>query len=110
VKLSEAKATLPGAKQVFRGEALSDWIGLRDEPVPPATTAMLEPVIVRGRAVKPASSLHEARSRFESDLDELPAAARRLDVGAPVVAGITPALAELEVRVRAAALGGESQS
>jgi nicotinate phosphoribosyltransferase len=110
VKLSEAKATLPAAKQVFRGDSVSDWIGLRDEPVPPGTAAMLEPVMIGGRALKPASSLPEARSRFEADLDQLPASARTLDVTSPVVAGMTPALASLEMQVRAAALGDVSDS
>ena len=52
-KLSIAKATLPGAKQVFRSEGLCDTICLRDEPPPPDAIGLLEPAMRAGRAIKP---------------------------------------------------------
>ncbi|HKZ75282.1 MAG TPA: nicotinate phosphoribosyltransferase, partial [Actinomycetota bacterium] len=52
LKLSEAKATEPGRKQVFRGEG-GDVIGLRDEPPPPGSEPLLVPVMLEGRRTGP---------------------------------------------------------
>lgn len=82
LKLSTGKATLPGAKQVFRGDGLTDVIGLRHELPRPGTAPLLEPVMVQGErlagATDPGEALEVARRRFEADLDRLPEAARRL--------------------------------
>jgi nicotinic acid phosphoribosyltransferase len=51
-KLSTGKATLSGAKQVFRCPGLRDQIGRRDEPPALDSVAILEPVIRAGRRVK----------------------------------------------------------
>ena len=78
-KLSAGKATLPGAKQVFRGARLDDTIGLRDEPARPAAAPLLQPFMSGGHRLAPPESLGAARERFEVDLRALPASARDLD-------------------------------
>lgn len=98
-KLSSGKVTLPGAKQVFRGAGLRDWLGLRSEEPPPGTIRLLEAVMVNGRRSEPVTdppqALTAARARFEADLAELPETARALtDPRAPVPA-LTPALQRL---------------
>jgi nicotinate phosphoribosyltransferase len=102
-KLSEGKATLPGAKQVFRGEGLVDQLGLADEEVPPGTEPLLEIVMSEGKrlhASDPVEALVRARGRFEADLALLPASARALrDAKAPYPS-FTEALAKLTEEVR----------
>ncbi len=82
LKLSTGKATLPGAKQVFRGAGMADVLALREEAEPRGTRPLLEPVMSGGMrlsAAPPASrSLAAARRRFEADLSELPDPARAL--------------------------------
>jgi nicotinate phosphoribosyltransferase len=78
-KLSQGKAGEPGAKQVFRGaHPGDDVVGLRDEPAPAGTRALLEPVMSGGRRTGPPRDLAAARAAFEADLEALPEAARRL--------------------------------
>lgn len=103
VKLSPGKATLPGAKQVFRGRNLSDQIGLRREEPPAGTVPLLEKVMNRGRPLWPGESLSRARQRFEADLAELPAQAALLDGAVAPAASITPAMQRLAEDVRARA-------
>jgi nicotinate phosphoribosyltransferase len=86
LKLSADKATYPSAKQIFRGPGLHDVLGLRGEEAPPDAEPLLEHVMEGGRRRRPAEPLSVARERFQHDLAELPAAARRLvDPVAPVV-------------------------
>ncbi|HLG67753.1 MAG TPA: nicotinate phosphoribosyltransferase [Acidimicrobiales bacterium] len=104
-KLSTAKTSYPGAKQVFRGEQLHDHLGLATEPAPAGTRPLLEEVMRGGQrtgpAHGPAELLAAARCRFEADLAALPAAARRLvDPLAPAPA-LTPALRHLTDTVHA---------
>jgi nicotinate phosphoribosyltransferase len=77
MKLSPGKATAPGPKQVFRGPA-GDVVGLREEPPPPGTEALLVPVMREGRRVAAREPVEAARRRFEADLPLLPDGARRL--------------------------------
>jgi nicotinate phosphoribosyltransferase len=102
-KLSEGKATLAGAKQIFRGPGLRDRIGLRDETAPAGTTALLEEMMRSGRRRRQPDSLAAARARFAADLRELPDTARDLAHPAAPVSEITPALARLTEEVRATA-------
>jgi len=82
MKLSEGKATLPGAKQVFRGPGCADVLGLADEACPAGSEPLLEPVVRAGRRIgprpSPAEAVAAARERFEADLAALPPAARAL--------------------------------
>lgn len=106
LKLSQGKATLPGAKQVFRAPGLTDVIGLRDEPAPAGSSPLLEPVIRGGRRVTgDTGSAHlvtEARRRFEHDLKQLPAAARHIKDPQMPQPAISAALAALDKTTRAA--------
>jgi nicotinate phosphoribosyltransferase len=77
MKLSPGKATAPGAKQVFRGNG-GDVLGLRDEPAPQGTEALLVPVMRGGRRLAAPEPLERAQRRFEVDLDALPEGARRV--------------------------------
>ena len=100
LKLSAAKVTLPGAKQVFRLPGLQDSIGLREEHAPPGAERLLEPAMRDGRILAGDEPLEQARRRFESDLAQLPSSATSLeDPRAPMVA-VTPALRSLSDEVR----------
>jgi nicotinate phosphoribosyltransferase len=79
MKLSAAKATAPGRKQVWRTGGEDDLLALRDEPAPGAGwRALLEPVMRHGRRVSPDPSIARMRERFRADLEQLPAKATRL--------------------------------
>jgi nicotinate phosphoribosyltransferase len=106
MKLSEGKETLPGAKQVFRGDGLSDHLGLAAEEPPAGTEPLLVPVMQDGRRLgggrsEPGEALAAARARLELDLAALPEAARDLDRPVAPVAQITPALQALTAETRA---------
>lgn len=105
-KLSTAKVTLPAAKQIFRRSHLQDLIGLRDETPPDGAETVLQQVVRDGRRVAPPEALSAARSRFEADLEQLPAEARDIDHPVAPTAGVTAALEALADEVHAAAGGG----
>ena len=95
LKLSPAKASAPGRKQVWRGPS-EDVIGLRDEAAPgPNHEPLLEPVMRAGRRLAPAPAIEEMRARFLRDLAALPVKAARLTHPEHVVAHRTQALAAL---------------
>lgn len=75
-KRSEGKATLPGAKQVFRdGSPASDVLALRGEQLP--GRPLLEPVWRDGRPLRTFDA-DEARERARGDLEALPERWRRI--------------------------------
>jgi nicotinate phosphoribosyltransferase len=82
MKLSPAKITAPGAKQVFRrlSGPFDDIVGLREEPVPPGRGPLLVPVMRDGRRLDDGFNLQSARERFERDLERLPEAACRIEL------------------------------
>ena len=95
LKLSPAKASAPGRKQVWRGPS-EDVISLRDEAAPgPNHEPLLEPVMQAGRRLAPAPSIEEMRARFERDLAALPVKASRLTHPEHVIAHRSEALASL---------------
>lgn len=104
LKLSPGKATLPGAKQVFRdptGRA-PDQLALRDEPTPTGYEPLLVPVMRAGRRIEPpdpAGEVRAARHRFDADLAWLPEPARSLTDPIPCAAALTTALAALRDRL-----------
>lgn len=98
-KLSTAKATLPGAKQVFRAGGLRDLIGLRSESAPPGTVPLLEAVMHDGRRLAGDGGWRAAKYRFEADLGELPGESAELVRPVPLRAAITPALRDLDAVV-----------
>ncbi|MEV4947090.1 nicotinate phosphoribosyltransferase [Streptomyces sp. NPDC053755] len=79
MKLSTAKATAPGPKQVFRGPGLRDVVGLANEEPPPGTEPLLRTVMRGGLRTAPPDPLAAARARFEADLAALPDGARRIE-------------------------------
>lgn len=103
LKLSAAKATSPGRKQVLRGPR-GDTIALRDEPVPDGHEPLLVPVMRRGRRTGPPRTLETARRLFEHDLAGLPERARRLADPQPPPVRVSEALRELTGSVRAETL------
>lgn len=104
-KRSPGKASLPGAKQVFRGPGLVDVLGLRDEAGPAGTTPLLRLAMTAGRRVAEPEPLDAARGRFEADLATVPSGA--LDLSSPVAPAptLSPALRELAVRVEGVSHG-----
>ena len=103
LKLSPAKATAPGRKQVWRGPS-EDVIGLRDEAAPgPNHEALLEPVMRAGRRLAPAPTMQEMHARFARDLAALPVKASRLTHPEHVVAHRSEALAALTAETAEAA-------
>ncbi|MFJ2058260.1 hypothetical protein ACIOMM_20250 [Streptomyces sp. NPDC087908] len=79
MKLSSAKVTAPGQKQVFRGPGLRDVTGLADEEPPAGTEALRRTVMRDGLRTEPPDTLTAAHARFEADLAALPNEARRID-------------------------------
>jgi len=103
LKLSEGKATYPGAKQVFRQAAAAgpggrstfegDVLGLHDETLP--GDPLLAPVLRRGELAAPLPDLEAARALARAQIDALPAATRRLESPEPLPVRLSPALQEL---------------
>jgi nicotinate phosphoribosyltransferase len=101
-KLSTGKATLPGRKQVFRGDAPGeDVLALRDEAPPSGTEPLLRRVMAGGRRTEPPEPLAAARDRLLADLAALPAGARRLADPVAPEPRVSEALEELRAQVRA---------
>lgn len=97
-KLSTAKKTLPGPKQVWRREGMAgDVIGLADEKGPPSSEPLLVEVMRGGRRAAP-GDLTEARERFREELEVLPDALRTLSPG-PYPVEISGALERLSREV-----------
>jgi nicotinate phosphoribosyltransferase len=97
-KLSRAKETLPGPKQVWRlQEMAEDVIGLAEENGPPGAEPLLSPVVRGGRPIT-TSSWEVARDRFEAELALLHPSLRSLDPK-PYRVGRTDALKALAERV-----------
>ncbi len=97
-KRSEAKATWPGRKQVFRrhdaeGRIASDIVTLADDPQD--GTPLLEPVMRGGRSVGPLSPLADLRERASAELRRLPKELQLLEKGATVPVTISQALRDL---------------
>ncbi|MFB7630903.1 nicotinate phosphoribosyltransferase [Streptomyces sp. NPDC056149] len=100
MKLSAAKVTAPGRKQVFRHRGCQDVIGLAEEPVPAGSVPLLETLLREGVRCAPRTPLAEARARLAADLAELPAAARAIRSPVPVTASVSAPLAALAADVR----------
>jgi nicotinate phosphoribosyltransferase len=100
-KLSADKATLPGAKQVWRGPSGSDdLLTMREEDRGPDGEPLLQPVMKGGSRLAAPAPLSAAQRRFEADLDWLPAGARDLRRPHPVPLRLSDRLAVLDAQVR----------
>jgi nicotinate phosphoribosyltransferase len=98
-KLSTAKATLPGPKQVWRLRGMTgDVIGLSDEPGPAGGDPLLVDVM-RGGERSRADSIADGAARFAEELSSLPDELRSLEPGRYVVER-TPGLVRLAEEVR----------
>jgi nicotinate phosphoribosyltransferase len=103
-KLSTAKATWPGRKQVFRqyvdDRAERDILGLVDEPLD--GTPLLMEVMREGRRVaRDDAGLEAARTRVRAGLETLPERLLTLEAaGAPYAIEISSAVVEGRERVR----------
>ncbi|GAA3784631.1 nicotinate phosphoribosyltransferase [Streptomyces chiangmaiensis] len=100
MKLSSAKVTAPGRKQVFRRPGQPDVIGLWDEDPPGGTQPLLRTVMSEGRRTAPPDRWEYARARLAHDIAALPASARTIDDPDPVHPVRSRALEELTSRVR----------
>ncbi|HEY8544925.1 MAG TPA: hypothetical protein VIL36_07750, partial [Acidimicrobiales bacterium] len=100
-KRSRGKATIPGAKQVWRRAApADDLIAGRDEAADGAgdlagAEPLLVPMVEGGRRVTERPTVTALRSRFETDLAALPATARALRKPWPLTARFSPGLLDL---------------
>ena len=93
MKLSAGKATLPGAKQAYRGAA-GDILALRDEPPLAGHRPLLRPVMRHGRRLA-AEPVAAAQRRCTDSLAWLPPTARALKSPVPPAVRTSPALAAL---------------
>jgi nicotinate phosphoribosyltransferase len=99
-KRSTGKATLPGAKQVWRRPGFAgDVLGLWDEPDPPAGSEPLLEVVDLDRGPSDADAVAAARERFETDWSAIPKQYRDL---------MNPTLYEVGVSVALQALDNSS--
>jgi len=103
LKLSEAKATEPGRKQVFRGRG-EDVVGLRDEPLPEDREPLLVPVMADGRRTGPPRTIETGKTLFRADLEHVPEEARRIDHPVAPTPRNSDALEDLSERAKADAL------
>ena len=72
LKLSAGKATLPGAKQVWRRSTIEeDLLAQREETGPDGAEPLLVPVMRAGMRVAPPDGIESARSRLSRDLAAL---------------------------------------
>ena len=112
MKLSAGKASLPGAKQVFRhidddGAMLGDVIGLDGEDAPEGQP-LLSTVMVDGGRIAPPQSVVDARQRVSDSLERLPAQYKMLHNPARYPVSISAGLERLEKGIRAGLVSGRA--
>ena len=96
MKLSTAKVSAPGAKQVWRGpDQEGDLLGLAGEEGRATWETLLEPAMAGGKRLRPDPSLEAMRTRFAEDLAAVPTKARRLAHAEHVRVRRSPALVAL---------------
>jgi nicotinate phosphoribosyltransferase len=102
LKLSPGKATLPGAKQVWRrrlGPGPVDVLTLREEAPPADGEPLLLPVMHEGRRLAPPVTVAEAHQRLRHDLCLLPPGALDLIRPRAPVCQVSSSLATLMGRM-----------
>ncbi|MEV7571223.1 nicotinate phosphoribosyltransferase [Streptomyces tanashiensis] len=100
MKLSSAKVTAPGPKQVFRGVGFRDVIALANEEPPDGSRPLLRTVMRGGLRTEPPDTLEAARARFEADVEALPEEARRIEDPVPPLPVASTRLSALTAVVR----------
>ncbi|GHK02272.1 hypothetical protein SY2F82_40690 [Streptomyces sp. Y2F8-2] len=100
MKLSSAKVTAPGRKQVFRNLTHPDVIGLWGEEPPDAARPLLRTLMRGGRRTGAPDRWEYAHARCAHDIAALPAQARRIENPLPLRAVRPKALEDLTKRVR----------
>ena len=109
MKLSPDKASLPGAKQVFRtkdanGMFAKDIIALHDEELP-GGLPLLEEVMRNGKRTGQPVTLEEVRKRFQEDFSSLDGRFKVLNNPPRFPVSISGKLERLTLKVREEALG-----
>jgi nicotinate phosphoribosyltransferase len=100
MKLSSAKVTAPGRKQVFRRPGQPDVIALAGEEPPEAAQPLLRTVMRDGRRTWSPDHWQDARKRLREDLAALPGPALRIEDPEPVPPVWSKALTRLTASVR----------
>jgi nicotinate phosphoribosyltransferase len=100
LKLSQGKATLPGAKQVFRfydgkGAMARDVLALRGEQMP-GGRPLLRQVMKEGRILGPLPTLQELRRHFQEEFARLPEPYKDLHSPAKYTVEVSPGIASLQ--------------
>ena len=102
VKLSPGKATLPGAKQVWRRlaphtpiETGADLLAERDEPGPSGSEPLLLPVMRGGARLGAADTIAAACDRLSTDVTRLPPRVLDLHHPTPIDVTVSPRLRAL---------------
>jgi nicotinate phosphoribosyltransferase len=101
MKLSSAKVTAPGRKQVFRRAGQPDVIALWREEPPDSARPLLRTVMRGGRRTGPPDRWQDARDRFRGDIADLPGPTLRIEDPEPVRPVWSRALQKLTAAVRA---------
>ncbi|WP_373310982.1 nicotinate phosphoribosyltransferase [Streptomyces alanosinicus] len=83
-KLSSAKITAPGRKQVFRRAGLPDAIAPAQKDPPDSAQPLLRTVMRDGRRTGPPDHWQDARERFREDIAALPDSTRLIEDPEPV--------------------------
>jgi nicotinate phosphoribosyltransferase len=105
LKLSPGKETWVGPKAVHRwlgpnGRFARDRLATADEPAPPESVSLLDPVMSEGRLLRPHPPLNEIRGWAAAQVAALPDPVRRLsDIGEYPVE-ISPVLRERQAEAR----------
>ena len=109
MKLSEAKSSLPGVKQVFRrfdgGMMDGDVIGLASESTPPDASPLLRDAVRGGERVAAAPALANLRDRFRERFATLSDDFKRLESPPVYPVEISQSLASLRDSTAAALEG-----
>ncbi|MGV9579974.1 nicotinate phosphoribosyltransferase [Streptomyces sp. NPDC003509] len=100
MKLSAAKITAPGRKQILRADGLDDVIALADEEVPDGREQVLRKVMSAGRRIAEPDTLAAAHERFLKDLAALPRDACTIEGPAPPLPATSTRLRELTSGLR----------
>lgn len=100
IKLSSAKVSAPGRKQVFRTAGQPDLITLWDEPPPAGAEPLLRTVMRDGRRTGPPDDLATARARLAADVAALSEPALRVHGPEPSRPRVSRRLSQLTTDVR----------